>query len=169
MSAHTLRPLTIALMSLSLLGGSFLATGCSKPASQDDEAAAQRIQPVGKTVFADDAAPASSEAASADAASENAEPVTQAASDARTGEKLYKQSCSACHATGASGAPMPGDKAAWAPRIAKGLDGLMHSAINGLNAMPPRGTAGNATDFELKRAIVYMANKSGASFDEPRE
>lgn len=173
MPAHALRPLTIALMTLSLLGGSFLATGCSKPASQDDEAAALRIAPVGKTAFADDVSASADAAtdtdAATDAAAESAAPATQTASNARTGEQLYKQTCSACHATGAAGAPIVGKNDSWAPHIAKGLDTLMHSAINGINAMPPRGTAGSATDFELQRAVVYMANKSGANFDEPKE
>lgn len=85
----------------------------------------------------------------------------------RTGEQLVQSACFACHGTGAAGAPKIGDKAGWAPRIAKGLDGLMKSATAGLNAMPPRGGS-DATDEELARAIVFMANQSGASFKEPK-
>lgn len=85
----------------------------------------------------------------------------------RSGEQLVQAACFACHGTGAAGAPKIGDKAAWAPRIAKGLDGLLKSAIAGLNAMPPRGGS-DATDVELERAIAYMANQSGASFKEPK-
>lgn len=86
---------------------------------------------------------------------------------ARTGEQLVQSTCFACHGTGAAGAPKIGDKSAWGPRIAKGLDGLLKSAMTGKNAMPPRGGS-DATDTELARAITYMANKSGANFKEPK-
>ena len=55
----------------------------------------------------------------------------------------------------------------WAPRIAKGMPGLMNSAINGLNAMPKRGGNPDLTDAELERAIAYMANSAGGNFTEP--
>ncbi|HAZ09013.1 MAG TPA: hypothetical protein DCZ01_10975 [Elusimicrobia bacterium] len=86
---------------------------------------------------------------------------------ARTGEQLVQATCFTCHGAGLAGAPAIGDKSAWEPLIAKGLDGLLKSAIAGKNAMPPRGGA-NATDAELARAIAYMANKSGAKFTEPK-
>ncbi len=85
---------------------------------------------------------------------------------ARSGEQIYKGACSACHDAGVANAPKLGDKGAWAPRIALGLDGLLKSAIAGKNAMPPKGGS-DANDTELARTIVYMANKSGASFKEP--
>ena len=85
----------------------------------------------------------------------------------RTGEQLVQSACFACHGTGAAGAPKIGDKSAWGPRIAKGLDGLLKSAMAGKNAMPPRGGS-DATDQELARAIIFMANQSGASFKEPK-
>jgi cytochrome c5 len=84
----------------------------------------------------------------------------------RTGEQLYKTTCVACHEAGVANAPKFGDKAAWAPRLVLGLDGLLKSAIAGKNAMPPRAGS-DATDIELTRAIVYMANKAGANFKEP--
>ncbi len=90
-----------------------------------------------------------------------------AAAGARTGEQLYNAVCNACHGSGAAGAPKLGDKAAWAPRIALGLDGLVKSATAGKNAMPPKGGS-DATPEELARAIAFMANKSGASFKEPK-
>jgi len=85
---------------------------------------------------------------------------------ARSGEQIYMATCVACHAAGVANAPKLGDKAAWAPRLALGLDGLLKSAIAGKNAMPPKGGS-DADDTELARAIVYMANKAGASFKEP--
>ena len=75
---------------------------------------------------------------------------------ARTGEEIYKQFCSACHATGVAGAPIHGNAEQWAPRIAKGEDALWQSLIHGLNAMPPKGTCMNCSDEELHAALNYM-------------
>ncbi|MEO8124878.1 MAG: c-type cytochrome [Burkholderiales bacterium] len=83
-----------------------------------------------------------------------------------TGEQVYTAQCSACHATGAAGAPKFGDADAWGPRIKTGYDALLHSALKGKNAMPPQG-GGNFSDYEIGRAVVYMANDGGAKFEEP--
>ncbi|OHC62378.1 MAG: hypothetical protein A3H93_06440 [Rhodocyclales bacterium RIFCSPLOWO2_02_FULL_63_24] len=97
---------------------------------------------------------------------ELAAPSAGAAGGERSGEQLYKAICSACHDAGVANAPKLGDKGAWAPRIALGLDGLLKSAIAGKNAMPPKGGS-DANDTELARAIVYIANKSGGNLKEP--
>jgi cytochrome c5 len=68
---------------------------------------------------------------------------------------LYSVSCIACHAAGVAGAPKFGDKAAWAPRIATGLDALTASVIKGKGAMPPKG-ASAASDADLRAAVEYM-------------
>ncbi len=83
--------------------------------------------------------------------------VVAAAASAGDGEALYKKTCQACHATGLINAPKFGDKAAWAPRIATGLDTLHANAIKGKNAMPPRGGT-NASDAEVRSAVDYMVN-----------
>ena len=70
---------------------------------------------------------------------------------------LFQQVCSACHLTGAAGAPKLGDKAAWAPRLAQGIDGLTANAIKGKNAMPPRGGS-SATDAQIREVVTYMYN-----------
>ena len=80
-----------------------------------------------------------------------------AAPAANVGETRYKETCFACHATGVAGAPKFGDKAAWAPRIATGMDTLVAKAISGLGAMPPRGGS-NATDAEIKATVAYMVD-----------
>ena len=67
---------------------------------------------------------------------------------------------------GALGAPKLGDADAWAPRIKTGFDALLHSALAGKGQMPPQG-GGDFSDFEIARAVVYMANKAGAKFAEP--
>jgi cytochrome c5 len=90
-----------------------------------------------------------------------------AAAGTRSGEEIVKTVCSACHQAGVAGAPKIGDKAAWAPHLSHGLSALLASAIKGKGAMPPRGGNASLTDEEVARAIVYMANQSGASFKEP--
>ena len=84
----------------------------------------------------------------------------------KTGDAVYTAQCSACHANGAAGAPKFGDKAAWAPRIKTGFDALWNSALKGKNAMGAQG-GGDFEDFEIARAVVYMANAGGAKFPEP--
>jgi cytochrome c5 len=65
-----------------------------------------------------------------------------------------------CHATGAAGAPKLGDTAAWAPRIAAGMDSLVANVMNGLNAMPPKGLCMACSDEELQGAVQYMVDNS---------
>ena len=89
-----------------------------------------------------------------------------AAAEDLPGETVYNQACVACHGAGIAGAPNLGDKAAWAPRIATGSAALIKSAINGKNAMPPKGGS-DANEIEMARVVAFMANKSGASFKEP--
>ena len=69
----------------------------------------------------------------------------------------YDKSCKVCHANGAAGAPETGDAAAWEPRMAKGMDTLVQSVNNGMNAMPPKGMCFDCTDDEYKALIEYMA------------
>lgn len=89
----------------------------------------------------------------------------------KTGEEVYKAVCVTCHGTGAAGAPKFGDAAAWAPRIAAGYDEVLHLALTGKGAMPPRGGTNpdDYSDYELARAVVYMANQGGAKFAEPAQ
>jgi cytochrome c5 len=87
---------------------------------------------------------------------------------ARSGEDVFKAQCSACHATGAAGAPKFGDAGAWGARIGKGYDALLTSALKGKGAMGPQG-GGDFEDFEIGRGVVYMANAGGAKFTEPKK
>ncbi len=79
--------------------------------------------------------------------------------EARDAQELYNKSCIACHASGAAGAPKTGDAAAWAPRLAKGMDKLVANAKTGINAMPPKGMCMDCTDAEFKALIQYMTAK----------
>ena len=78
----------------------------------------------------------------------------------RDGATVYNTIFVACHAAGLAGAPKTGDKAAWAPRIATGLEALLKSATNGKNAMPARGGAANLSDDELKAAVEYLVGQA---------
>ena len=46
---------------------------------------------------------------------------------------------------------------------------MIANAIKGKNAMPPKGGNPLLDDFEIARAVTYMANNSGAQFPEPAE
>lgn len=132
--------------------GSALKGGST--ADMSEEAVAERIAQVGQLNTGDaivPEAPAADATAAADAAQGGA---------ARSGKDVYDSACFACHGTGAAGAPMLGDAGAWAPRIEQGTATLLDHAINGLNAMPARGTCGNCSDDELKAAVEYMVENS---------
>ena len=85
----------------------------------------------------------------------------------KTGQQVYESTCTACHTAGVAGAPKLGDSGAWAPFIQKGYEDMVKNAIHGIGAMPPKGGNPSLSDFEVERAVVYIANKSGASFKEP--
>jgi len=107
------------------------------------------------------AAPAAAAAAPAPTASPAAAapaPATStAAADPAVGKSVYDKACVTCHAAGVAGAPKLGDKTAWGPRIAEGMDTMMKIAINGKGAMPPRG-ASTASDDELRAAVQFMVD-----------
>ena len=108
----------------------------------------QLIKPVGQLNFKDASAPR----------------------ELQTGEQVYKAVCASCHASGAAGAPKFGDAGAWSARLGKGYDGLLTSVIKGKGAMPARGGASptDISDYELGRAVVYLANSAGGKFPEPK-
>ncbi|MFO8024834.1 c-type cytochrome [Thiohalophilus sp.] len=94
----------------------------------------------------------------------NTAEVTQQTADAGggagDGKSVYDSACMACHASGAAGAPILGDKGAWEDRIAKGDDTLFDHAINGFKGMPPRGGNADLSDEEVKAAVEYMVDES---------
>jgi len=124
-------------------------TSDHRPAAGSDglgkEAVAARIQPVGSVQVKD----------------------ASDLSTLKTGEQVFAAQCTTCHTPGLVGAPKFGDDAAWAPRIKTGYDALLHSALAGKGQMGAQG-GGDFTDLEIGRAVVYMANKGGAKFDEPK-
>jgi cytochrome c5 len=80
---------------------------------------------------------------------------------ARSGEAVFTAVCTSCHTAGVMGAPKIDDKAAWTPRVAQGLDGLLKNAVNGIRSMPARGGDPTITDEELTNTIIYMTGKAG--------
>ena len=73
-------------------------------------------------------------------------------------EALYNKSCIACHVSGAAGAPRTGDKAEWQRRIdAKGIEGLIDAAVNGVGSMPPTGLCSQCSRDDYRSLILFMA------------
>ena len=97
-------------------------------------------------------------AGAASAPTAGAPATTATASAGGEGKAVYDQTCHVCHATGLAGSPKFGDKAAWAPRIATGMDKLYNAALHGLNAMPPKGGNTALTDAQVKAAVDYMVS-----------
>ncbi len=87
-----------------------------------------------------------------------------AAAENTAGKSTFGKVCAMCHAIGAAGAPKPGDKADWSPRIAQGMAVLEKHAIEGYTGakgvMPPRGASTALTDDEVKAAVAYMVDQS---------
>ena len=134
------------------------AAGASDAASAAGDAAPAAAAPATAAAPAPAAAPAASAQAPAAAAVATAPAAAAvAAADPGVGKALYEKSCVLCHGAGLAGAPKFGDKAAWAPYVATGIDTMLKVAISGKGAMPPRG-ASTATDDELRAAIQYMVD-----------
>ncbi|MDZ4100824.1 MAG: c-type cytochrome [Hydrogenophaga sp.] len=128
-------------------GGNFAVPEAAAPAAPA-AAAAPAVAPAAAPTAA---APAVVVAAAPAAAA----PAAMATVAAGAGEALYKQACAVCHVAGVAGAPKFADKAAWAPRVGLGLDGLTASVIKGKGAMPPKGGSA-ASDADIKAAVQYM-------------
>ena len=127
-----------------IIGLVYYVTSANKtaPGGDTERAVAERIQKVGTVEVRDENRPM------------------------KAGQEVYKAQCAACHDAGLAGAPKYADAGAWAPRIKTGYEALLNSALKGKNAMGAQG-GGDHNDVEIGRAVVYMANASGAKFAEP--
>lgn len=108
---------------------------------------------------------AAPETAAPEAAAPAAAPVAAPAEVENTiGKSTFNKVCALCHAAGVAGAPKPGDKADWGPRIAQGMDLLHKHALEGFTgakgAMPARGGSTTLTDDEVMAAVDYMVSLS---------
>ena len=154
------------------------AIGDDEPTEEEKKAIAERIAPVGQVEVAPATEPVAASAASeqvpsahpaeggqASALAENA-PASRAesASPDDKGKAVYDGSCFACHTSGLAGAPKLGDKAAWEPRVAQGMDTLVARAIQGFQGqggiMPPKGGRADLADADVKAAVMYMVEQS---------
>jgi len=112
-----------------------------------DEAIAERLKPVGEVcIMGEECKGVEAVAATA-------------GGGARTADDIVAKHCGACHTAGVLDAPKIGDTAAWQARADKagGLDGILATAISGVNAMPPKGTCADCSDDELRAAIEKMS------------
>jgi cytochrome c5 len=119
-------------------------TNAPKGAAEDQSAILNRIKPVGEVQLA----------------------VSTGPKGALSGEQVYGQVCKTCHEAGLAGAPKVGDKGAWAKVIAQGLVTTVDHAVKGIRAMPPKGGNPDFESIEIERAVVFMANQSGANWKE---
>ncbi len=137
------RFLPLLAAGLVVLGG----CGLEKPPAKLAEELNKAEKPATPAAAAAPAAPAAPAAAPAD-------PKLAA------GKTVYEGGCNACHDAAMMGAPKPGDKAAWAPRIAKGEANVIKNTISGLNGMPAKGGNTALTDEQLTDAAKYMMSIS---------
>jgi cytochrome c5 len=97
---------------------------------------------------------------------ESAAPATSAAApdatqpDLTHGQQIYRQACAFCHDKGVAGAPKIGDRAAWSPRLAQGMDVLVASAVRGKGAMPAKGGNPSLADADVRAAVDYLVAQS---------
>lgn len=120
-----------------------------------EEVILENIKPVGQVNVAGES---TATGAGADTAAPAGDAV--AATEPMAADQVYQSKCFACHGTGAAGAPKLGDAAAWAPRIAQGMDTLLTNATNGLKAMPPKGLCMECSADDLKAVVEYMVQNS---------
>lgn len=150
--------------------GKLAVEGAAAPAQPADEKPAEaatpeeRIKPVGEVATAAAPAPtAETPKAEEKPAAAPATAPAPAAAAPKSGPEVYKAVCAACHDSGAAGAPKFGDKGAWAPRLAQGLDKLTDNALKGKGAMPPKGGATQLSDTEVALAVIHMVDSAGGA------
>ena len=85
----------------------------------------------------------------------------------RSAASIVNDVCAACHKQGKNGAPIMGDKNAWAKRKGQGLTSLTQHALEGIRNMPAHGGNAGLSSIDLERAIIYMVNQSGGNWTEP--
>lgn len=134
------------LIAIATLG---LATAVLAATEAHTNALIDRIKPSGNVCVAGQACDTAQVVASA-----------SGSGAARDGATVYQQACLACHMTGAAGAPIMGDAAAWAERIDKGLETLIANSISGIGAMPAKGGCANCSDEEIAAATEYLVDNS---------
>ena len=157
MNGYKFLPLIMVAIAAALAGCEQKAPVAPAAPSASAAAAPTEAAPATAVASAPAAPAASAPAAAAPAAAAGPAPSAEVLAK---GEKIYTATCVACHGAGVLGAPKFGDKAAWQPRIAKGMDALYSSSLNGIKMMPPRGGNAALKDDELKAAVDYLVSKA---------
>jgi len=75
-------------------------------------------------------------------------------------QEIYKNTCAGCHDSGIADSPKLGDKVAWAKINKQSMKDIFGHAINGFNAMPPKGGDTSLSDGDVQSAVKYMIEKS---------
>jgi len=129
----------------------------SLTANADDTEIIERVKPAGNLIILEttETAIAAGTATNTESAEAASAPAT-----ADAGKATYTTACFACHGTGAAGAPILGNKDAWAMRVGQGKETLYSHAINGFKAMPPKGGATTLSDDVVKTVVDYMVEQS---------
>ncbi len=86
----------------------------------------------------------------------NEVPTPKTSNGPRTGEQIFNTNCTACHSTGAAGAPIKGNAAQWKDRLAKGKETLYNNAFKGIGAMPAKGLCMDCSKEEINAAVNYL-------------
>ncbi len=149
-----LAAVALGILVVSIKASDLMQGTDTKDAGEDQSAVADRIRPFGQIYLPGEEQQAA--APTVETAEEPAPVVT-----AMSGPQVYNAACLACHGAGIGGAPILGDTAVWAPRIAQGINVLNEHAVNGYTGsagyMPPKGGRIDLSDQEIRDAVEYMA------------
>ncbi len=153
LAAFALAILVLAMKMSDLTQGVYV-----RDAAEYQAAVAERIRPFGQVYL-----PGEEHEAAAPTVATAPEP--EPVATVMTGPQVYNAACNACHGNGVGGAPIIGDVAEWAPRIAQGMDVLNDHAINGFDGdaatpMLAKGGRVDLSDQEVIDAVIYMVNES---------
>ncbi len=123
-----------------------------------DDAIQARISPIGEVCIQGDSCDSGSKAVNTASLVNQAGPTGSSMNP----ETVYQTYCFACHTTGVNNSPVLGDVAAWEERIAKGMEALYESSLNGFNQglMPPKGLCMACSDEDLRATVDYIVQSS---------
>lgn len=137
--------------------GSLALSALAVELTEEQRAAIEaRLKPHGDLCLSGDSSCTGAAMASADSSAGGA-----GGSDI-SGEAVYNEACTACHSSGAGGAPIVGEVDQWSERLAKGRDALHQSGIQGVEgtSMMAKGGRADLSDEQVMAAVDYMVDNS---------